>query len=245
MEPIHFRRRLAPLEACSEGAADAKCVRPLTGFTLIELMVVLAIIIVITGLVFSSQSSFNKSLVLANTAYDVALTLRSAQTYGPGSRSSATGMANVGYGVDFQSATPDTFTFFADGYPPLGGSGPFCHQAITTGIPSDLPGDCSYEASQGEKVVSYIMNNKITTGDFCAYTIADVPLCAHAHGGGLSSLDIVFARPNPAQPFISTNGLYSAGWVKACLTISSSQGTSRSVTVTASGEITTSAAPCP
>ena len=244
MEPIHFRRDFVPVKTCSRGATGAKRTRPIMGFTLVEMLVVLAIIIVITGLVFSSQSSFNKSLVLANTAYDVALTLHSAQTYGPGSRSSAAGMANVGYGVDFQSATPSVFTFFSDSYPSLGFTGLFCHQPIT-GTPSDRPGNCAYEANQNEKVVSYTMNNQITVGDFCAYTSIGIPLCSVAHGGGLSSLDIVFARPNPSQPFISTNGLYSAAWTKACLTIASSQGASRSVTVTASGEITTSATPCP
>ena len=50
------------------------------------MMVVLAIIVTITGVTLTSQTSFNKTLVLANTAYDIALTLRSSQTYGLGSR---------------------------------------------------------------------------------------------------------------------------------------------------------------
>ncbi|MHB1163405.1 MAG: pilus assembly FimT family protein [Minisyncoccota bacterium] len=220
MEPLHFRR----------------------GFTLIELMVVLAIIIVITGLVFSSQSSFNKSLVLANTAYDVALTLHSAQTYGLGSRSSA-GMSNIGYGVDFQKTKPSNFTLFADTSPAPNPSN--CHGLPSGGAsaPDAKYGDCAYQTS--EKVVDYTMNNGISISDFCAYTSGLSVVCAVANGGTLSSLDIVFSRPNPNQPFISTNGLYSAAWTKACITIASSQGTSRSVTVTSSGEITTDANSCP
>ena len=61
MEPFRFRRGLA--------LSLSK------GFTLIELMVVLAIIVVITTVVLTSQSSFNKSLILANTSYDIALSL--------------------------------------------------------------------------------------------------------------------------------------------------------------------------
>ena len=47
------------------------------GFTLIELLIVLAIIATVTTIALSSQSNFNKTLILANTAYDIALTLRS------------------------------------------------------------------------------------------------------------------------------------------------------------------------
>ena len=49
-------------------------------------MVVLAIVTSITAIVFTSQNSFNKTLILANTAYDIALTFRSAATYGLGGR---------------------------------------------------------------------------------------------------------------------------------------------------------------
>ncbi len=226
--------------------SGAKRARPAAGFTLIELLVVLAIIVVITSIVLTNQSSFNKTLVLANTAYDIALTLRSAETYGLGSRAVA-GASNVGYGVDFQRATPGVpyaFTFFVDSYPPLGGSGPFCHPV--TGTPSDRPGNCAYDANQQERVVDYTMNNGITVNDFCAYnTDTSSWSCAVAHGGGLSSLDIVFARPNPDEPFISVDGAYSSSLTSVCLSITSSQGGTRSVMVTASGDITTSAAACP
>ena len=53
-----------------------------SGFTLVEMVVVLAIITVISGVVLSDQTSFNKTLVLANTAYDIALTVRSVETFG-------------------------------------------------------------------------------------------------------------------------------------------------------------------
>ena len=79
-------------------------------------MVVLTIIVVITTVVVASQSSFNKTLILVNTAYDIALTLRSAETYGLGSRAFG-GVVNAGYGLNFQSGTPQSFTLFADTYP--------------------------------------------------------------------------------------------------------------------------------
>jgi prepilin-type N-terminal cleavage/methylation domain-containing protein len=52
------------------------------GFTLVELMVSVAIFAMMTALVVVKYGSFNQSVLLTNLAYDVALTIRTAQTYG-------------------------------------------------------------------------------------------------------------------------------------------------------------------
>ncbi|MEK7179471.1 MAG: prepilin-type N-terminal cleavage/methylation domain-containing protein [Patescibacteria group bacterium] len=221
MEPTRFRR----------------------GFTLVELMVVLTIIVVITTVVVASQSSFNKTLVLANTAYDIALTLRSAETYGLGSRAFG-GTANAGYGLNFQSGAPQSFTLFADTYPAPSTSS-VCHPISDSSAPNAQPGNCSYEPSQGEKVTSYTLGNGIIVSDFCAYALGSWS-CAYAHGGGLTALDIVFARPNP-EPFMSVNGSYSASFpiTAACFTITSPQEGAQYISVAASGQIVANASPCP
>lgn len=213
------------------------------GFTLIELLVVTAIILVVTSIVFTSQGSFNKTLILANTAYDIALTLRSAETYGLGSRA-AGGVANTGYGVDFQAGTPSSFTFFADIYPPPS-TAPGCHQAVDSSTPDARPGNCAYEASQGEKITDYTLGNGITVDDFCAYALGGWS-CARSNGNSLTSLDIVFARPN-AEAFMSVNGSYSVASpvTRACLVVASPQGGARFVSVAASGAITANAPSCP
>ena len=214
------------------------------GFTLVELMVVLTIITVITTVVLASQSSFNKTLILANTAYDIALALRSAESYGLGSRA-AGATVNAGYGLHFQSGIPNTFIFFADTYPAPSTSS-VCHPIADASAPNAQSGNCSYESEQGEKVTSYALGNGITISDFCAYALGSSS-CAYAHGGGLSSLDIVFARPNP-EPFISANGSYSPPPFRitsACLTISSPQGGTQYVSVASSGQITADASTCP
>lgn len=249
MEPFCFHRDsistlkffgigFIPLEARSKGAADAKRVRPLTGFTLTELMVVLAIIATITTVTLTNQSSFNKTLVLANTAYDIALTLRSAETYGVGSR--AIGTANAGYGLNFQKATPESFTLFADSHPAPHRDN--CHSLPIGGAeaPDAKPGNCRYDSDFGEEVKTYALGNGMTVSDFCAYKFGSW-LCVYAHdgySGGLISLDIVFARPNP-DPFINIEG------TKACLTISSSEGNSRFISVLPSGAIVVDASSCP
>ncbi|MBI3572363.1 type II secretion system protein [Candidatus Kaiserbacteria bacterium] len=210
------------------------------GFTLIELLVVLAIIAVVTGIVLTSQSSFNRTLVVANTAYDVALTLRSAETYGLGSRGVGA-LTNAGYGIDFEKATPSSFTLFLDKYPSAGAAFS-CHPAADPSAPSAEPGDCVYEAAQGEKVSLYTLGNGITLSNFCAYAGGAWSCAADT----LTSLAIVFARPNPVA-FISANGSYSLTTPAsaACLTLSSPAGGSRYVSVNSVGRITAGATSCP
>lgn len=211
-----------------------------------ELMVVLAIIVIITSVVLTSQNSFNKTLILANTAYDIALTLRSAQTYGLSSRA-AGAAASAGYGLHFQTSPAGLFTLFADTYPGASVSS-VCHPTSDASAPDAKPGNCSYESAQGEKVVDYKLGNGITVSDFCAYSLGSWS-CTYAHsgaGGGLSSLDIVFARPNP-DPFMSVNGSYSiiAPVTAACIAVTSPQGGAHFVSVAASGQIVANALSCP
>lgn len=210
-------------------------------------MVVLAIIGVVMTIVMSSQSTFNKTLILKNAAYDIALTLRNAQTYGLGSRA-VNAMANTGYGVHFQIDTPGFFTLFADTHPAPSSSS--CHPTSDASAPDAQPGDCLYEPttqSQGQKdqkVIEYALGNGIVVSDFCVLNSSWS--CARAQGGGLSSLDIVFARPNP-DTFIRANGSSNTEYTFVCLTVSSSQvgGTERYVSVASSGEITANAESCP
>ena len=209
------------------------------GFTLIEMLVVLAIIIIISTIAFSSQGSFNKSIILTNAAFDVALTIRNAETYGISSRLNA-GSVNTGYGVDFSHALPNTFTLFADTAPNPGTCHPHPNGATA---PDAVPGDCAYGA--GEKVVIYTLGNGISVRDFCAYKADGTKVCAL--GDALTSIDIVFSRPNP-DAFISTNGLYVTpplAFVSACLTLVAPQGGARYISVAQSGSIVTSSTPCP
>lgn len=210
------------------------------------MLVVLAIIITITSVAIVSQSSFNKTLVLANTAYDIALTLRSAETFGLGSRVAAA-TANTGYGVHFEASTPGVFTLFADVSPGPSSSG--CHAIADTTRPDARPGNCRYDSGSGERVLDYTLGNGITVSNFCATTGGSAQ-CKTAVGGapgGLTSLDIVFARPNP-QAFMSTSGSYSASITQACLVVSSPQGgegDERYVAVLSSGQILANATSCP
>ncbi len=74
------------------------------GFTMVEMLVSLGIILIITSIVLLGQNSFNKNLVLVDTAYTVAFTLRQAQTLALSSRKVGT-IQNAGYGTHFANGS--------------------------------------------------------------------------------------------------------------------------------------------
>jgi prepilin-type N-terminal cleavage/methylation domain-containing protein len=222
--------------------------RPYRGFTLIELVVVLAIMGVLMAVVITSQTTFNNTLLLEDTEYDVALTIHAAETDGIGSRVNG-GVTNAGYGVDLSSSNKSTFTLFTDSYPSTtSGSLSLCHPVADETAPDAQPGNCVYDSTHSEAVMTYTLGNADTISNFCAYTPnTSAWSCANSSGSQkLTKMDIVFARPN-AVPFISTNGIYTSSnpISQACLTISSAQGISRYIYIYNSGEIAADAISCP
>jgi prepilin-type N-terminal cleavage/methylation domain-containing protein len=225
MESFRIRRDLAaPLNVSA-------------GFTLIELMVVLAIIVTMTMIVLTNQNTFNKTLVLANTAYDIALTLRSAETFGLGSRATVVGVSNAGYGIHFENAPTNSFTLFADTSPPANVSN--CHGLPLIGgasAPDAQFGDCKFTSGLDQRVnnADFKLGNAIIISNFCVFPVVGAWSCAST---GLTSLDIVFSRPNP-DAFMSRGGAYDVSLTKACIVVSSPQGgTPRYITVAKSGQI--------
>jgi len=86
------------------------------GFSLIELLVSIAIIVIVSGIVFFNQSGFNNNVLLENLAYEISLTIRQAQSYGLQSRETGTGTDDftAGYGVYFDLDNPDKLVLYLD-----------------------------------------------------------------------------------------------------------------------------------
>jgi len=86
------------------------------GFTLVETMVALGIFVIVTAIVFVGNSRFNNTIFLTNLAYDLALTVSRAQSYGINVRpfDGATKPFEVGYGVYFEKNSHDSFILFTD-----------------------------------------------------------------------------------------------------------------------------------
>lgn len=209
-------------------------------------MVVLVIITFITLVVLTSQSNFNKSLILANTAYDVALTFRTAEIFGLGSRVSDTA-SNVGYGLHFTMTNTSQFTLFIDADPVnTVNNGPDkCHSTGSIDpnetnqnviSPDAKAGNCVYNGAVDQNVQTYTLGNKITINRLCAGG-----KCSD-QAQGPQTVDIVFSRPNP-MPAISVDGVYSkvANISAACIELVSPDGqNTRAVTITSSGQVTVS-----
>lgn len=90
-------------------------------FSLIELMVVLAIVTLITSIVLINHSVFNGGVVLESLAYEIALITRQAQFFSInvlGSNSGGTTTFDTGYGMYFTTNSVNSwnkqFILFAD-----------------------------------------------------------------------------------------------------------------------------------
>jgi prepilin-type N-terminal cleavage/methylation domain-containing protein len=212
------------------------------GFTVLELLVAFSIVTIITSIAMASQSNFNRSFILSNTAFDIGLAIRNAETFGLASRAKSS-IENTGYGLHFDNSSDTVFTLFADTLPTRS---TICYENADPGAPDEKTGDCAY--TEGERVMDYTLNNGIRIDNFCASTGVSTQ-CWKGAGtisGGLQSLDIVFARPNPIS-LMSVNGLYSKSSpvTKACIALTSPQGGFKYVSVSLTGEVNANASQCP
>lgn len=83
------------------------------GFTLIELMVTVGIFVFMTALVMSKYNDFYSGIIFKNMAYDIAITVRQAQSYGISVKADTVSSSfNKAYGVNFSSANPSRFSLY-------------------------------------------------------------------------------------------------------------------------------------
>lgn len=200
------------------------------GFTFIELIIVLAIVIIVTGIALSGQSGFNRTLALNNATYDIGLSIQMAQSYGLSSQATTTAgglvVGNAGYGVQFDTGTPTSYVFFVDTDP-----------AAPSDYPDVHPGDYAY-TKPFELVQKYNLNNGFKITKFCAGVNAcSVPGSTDT----INALAITFRRPNTETHIIAKT---SASWpatptqyANACVALSSSNGDVRYLKISQTGQI--------
>ncbi len=149
-------------------------------FSLIELMVVIAIFSIISGVVLFDYGKFSSNLVVTNLAYEAALAVRQAQVYGISVKQTlkAQGAAGVSldasYGVWFSKSDPQNFFLFAD-----------------------APGGVTnkFDQSNEEQEEAFSMNGSNKISRFCVTpSEGGTPTCS---GNGLNYLSIIFKRPEP------------------------------------------------
>jgi len=196
---------------------------PQRGFTLVEMIVVLAIIVIITTIALLGQSSFNRAMVLTDTAYTVAFSVREAQSLGISSRAFG-GTQDAGYGIHFANGTPTSYKLFADISPAAPGDTQYpliCpgHPNVPGTNPEAKPGDC-IQTLQSEVVRTYNLNNGFRIGSFCGTRTNGTSLCS----GALDALDIIYLRPNTQSVITGVQGGTRTALTDATIRILSPDG---------------------
>ncbi len=232
-----------------------------SGFSFIELIIVVAIMALISSVVLFKQAKFSSDILITNMAYQVALAIRQTEVYGLSSkdRGTETGTSltafRAGYGVFFspvlarggESAKKESaFAMFTD--TPI-------HSSITAGTDaefnytyqSDVDGlldPYPVKLTQGQKIRSYCAHQ--IGGEWQCWTRANLESTPYV-------LTIAFVKPNPeAHITMGTASActedsygcesfsYDEGVVfdKAKITLESALGDKcRTITVSYSGEI--------
>ncbi|NDB58413.1 type II secretion system protein [bacterium] len=187
------------------------------GFTVLELVISIAIFAVMSALLLARYGNFNQGILLDNLAYDIALTIRNAQSYGLNVRSSSrtANLFDKPYGVHFDVADPNHFIFFVD----TAGNGVY-NPSI------DLDND-----GNPDQILS---KTTITRGS----TIS--ALCVNGCSASIpvTSIDITFKRPDP-NAIIKINDRTDIYNSDADITVMAVDGvTIKKVKVRSTGQVT-------
>lgn len=180
------------------------------GFSLVELVVSVAIFLVITAVILVKHSEFSGTLLIENLAYDIALSVRKAQVFGLSVREFGVGSQefNVGYGVHFDSASNNTYIFFAD-----------------------RNRNEKYDDSS-EILETFTLRKGNTISEFCGILASGTEKCSPSD---ISFLDVVFERPNP-DAIIKSN-IAGDTYASAKVTVASPQGTKWNINILTTGQI--------
>lgn len=221
-----------------------------SGFTLIEMLVVIALVIIITSISILQIASQRKGVYLQNTADEIALNIRNAQTLALSVRSSGGIVPNYknGYGIHFelgsgngggQDAGEKSYILFTDyeANPGPGGWDRAYLKNFNSGSPCGSPNQTIDEC-----VLKTVIDtgDKITGLSTCSIS-GGTPSCTSLSSG--QSLDITFLRPN-LDAYFCTRSPSIGGCIGllptdgyAEITLTSLTNATRSVKVWSTGQI--------
>lgn len=186
------------------------------GFSLVELIVVIGIFSVISGITVFNYGKFQSSLVITNLAYQAALAVRQAQVYGISVKQTKTNSFDVPYGVWFGENSKD-FYLFAD---------------TNVGGGTKNKFDINTFDSK-EELISLTGSNNIHK--FCIHQ--GTWRCST--GNASARMSIMFKRPNPSALIYDFGGLGDSTLAdQAEIQFKSAQGDKIArLTITSTGQI--------
>ncbi len=207
------------------------------------MLVSLGIILVITSVVLFGQNSFNKNLVLIDTAYTIAATVRQSQAYGLSSRRFGAAQ-NAAYGMHFTTGIVSSYVMFSDVLPVKPGSSQAgkCagHTVVDTSSLESRPGNCLYDSST-EMVTTYNLNQGFKITNFCGFDTTGTKRCS---GSYLDSLAITFLRPNTQASILGMHTGVVVELTSAFIRVTSPDGSQeRCVNITKVGQVAVGACP--
>lgn len=207
------------------------------GFSLVELLMTLAIMVTVLSVVLSSQSNYTSTAILNNAADEIALLLRQAQVYGVGVKEFTPGSTefDLSYGVSFNTTdtgSDDAYIFFADRTTETVPH----NQRYTYG---DDNWDCPPE-SDSECIYKTILPSGIVVSDICFTRTNNNQTCIQ-NPGGARGVDITFTRPNTdaTMRFFSSSGTNMTinNLQSAIITLRSPEEVTRDIIVYTNGQI--------
>ncbi len=155
-------------------------------FTLIELMVVIAVVSIVTTVLVVQQNKWNDRLAVNTQIYELALMLRQAQVFSLGVKqniSTPSDPFNVGYGVCLDATITDSYVFFVDN-------------------------NHDYVCGSGETLETKTLNRGVTISKICG-TYNGAEVCSSDSPTNIRSLHISFFRPGSSpssrtssQPYV-------------------------------------------
>jgi prepilin-type N-terminal cleavage/methylation domain-containing protein len=211
------------------------------GFTVLEMLVVLAISGIIATISISGLLSFYRQARLVDTAFEIASVIREVQSYAYFVKAKQAlpddDTFRVGYGVQFGSEDigKSGFVSFEDHFLSGQNNGDYkCNESDT------LSGCINFaNNSTTEFIKKYTLSKGVYIKSFCAQS-ANTPMqnyCRNfsSDSSQINRLSIVFVRPNPASAHIKTN--LEDTFSEAKIELTTNSGNTSTVVITNSGQI--------
>lgn len=200
-----------------------------SGFSIVELVVVITIMIVMTSIVIFNKRDFNDSMILTNLAYDIALSIREAQVYGIAVRASE-GQFDKAYGVNLSQTDPAEITTAN-------------HYVIFVDGSTNFPRDFMYQA--GEILLREYRLNRGYFFSACVHLKSEpdpnIYASCSSESTSPSNMGVSFYRPDPDAYFSFSEGgsvVYDEKKIdKILIAVFSPSGVGREIVVYRNGQI--------